>query len=398
MTELCGNPVDEDCSGLADDRDADADGWVSDDPLCGGTDCDDGHPHVHPGAPEYRDGKDNNCEADGRADEGLIGSGAVVITEILYDSSQTPDESHEWFELFNSSERPLNLRTWVVRDQSGVDQELTLISEDVVIEPAGFAVLCSNGSPSYNGGVTCDYQYGYLVLSNTADEVILDFQGLTVDEVWYDEGAGWPPATSGSLNLDPDAFALDNSVAANWCNHPLGREIPNGDEATPGVANVSCTGMVEDPQIVAIHPSDGPDAGGTRLRIVGSGFVDATNIAVGGVTCTAYQIISDTEALCTTPPGTPGKTDVTVWEGGSSDSLTGGFTFTSEASALPDQVDDAHLEGPATLTGTRGVWSRQVFGSVTEAGVTGAPCPAGGEFAPGQLASEVGYGPLGSEN
>jgi hypothetical protein len=398
MTEICGNSVDEDCSGGIDDRDADGDGSVSDDPLCGGTDCDDDHPHVYPGAPEYRDGKDNDCEADGRADEGLVGSGAVVITEILYDSSQTPEDSFEWFELFNPSDRPLNLRTWVLSDQPGVDQELTQINADVVIEPRDFAVLCKNGSPAYNGGVTCDYEYGYLRLNNTADELILDFQGSTVDEVWYSEGGGgWPIATSGSLNLDPDAFALDNNAPANWCKHPVGREIPNGDEATPGVSNVSCTAVLEDPQIVAVHPTDGPGAGGTLLRIVGSGLTDATDIAVGGVTCPEFQIVSDTEASCTTPAGTPGAADVTVWEGASSDTLTGVFTFTLEATTGPQLVVAAQLESPAPLTVTRGLWSRQIYGVVTETGVTGFACPAGGEYPPGQLAAEVGYGPFESD-
>ena len=395
MTEVCGNPVDEDCSSAIDDRDADGDGSVSDDPLCGGTDCDDDHPHVYPGAPEYLDGKDNDCDADGGADEGLIGWDAAVVTEILYDSSETPDESFEWFELFNPTQRPVNLRSWVLRDTPGPDQELTQISADLVIEPRGFAVLCNNGSPAYNGGVTCDYEYGHLTFGNSADELFLEFQGTIVDIVTF--GSGWPSATSGSLNLDPDAFFLDNNTPAFWCNHPEGREIPNGDEATPGVANVQCGGSIEDPRIVAIYPTDGPDAGGTQIRIVGSGFTDATDITVGGVTCPAFQIVSDTEGSCTTPPGTPGTADLVVWEGGTSRTLTGAFTFTAEATTAPHLVDAATLEGPASLTVTRGLWSRQIFATVTETGVTGVACPASGEFPPGELAAEVGYGPFESD-
>jgi hypothetical protein len=46
--EICGNAVDEDCSGAPDDLDADGDGYA--DSACGGDDCDDAEAEVHPGA------------------------------------------------------------------------------------------------------------------------------------------------------------------------------------------------------------------------------------------------------------------------------------------------------------------------------------------------------------
>jgi hypothetical protein len=214
--------------------DVDYDGYFSD------VDCDDLDPNVFPGAPEVRDGKDNNCDPDGKADEGLIVPGDVIITEILYDSSEVPDERFEWFEVFNPTDIPINMRTWLLRDQLSSTQDIAVVNDDVIVPPKGFAVFCHTLSANFNGGVVCDYEYGHLTFGNSADELILDFDGLVIDEVWYDEEAGWPRATSGSLNLDPNAFLLDNNDPNNWCNSPQGHEIPNGDEATPGEANVDC--------------------------------------------------------------------------------------------------------------------------------------------------------------
>ncbi len=59
--EFCGNGLDDDCSGMADDGlDSDGDGFRA----C--SDCNDFNPNIYPGAPELCDGLDNNC--DGQVD------------------------------------------------------------------------------------------------------------------------------------------------------------------------------------------------------------------------------------------------------------------------------------------------------------------------------------------
>jgi len=70
--EICTDGVDNDCNGLSDCADpnavncpqitdADGDGYDVDG-FCGPADCDDSDPNVHPGAPEVCDGKDSNCD------------------------------------------------------------------------------------------------------------------------------------------------------------------------------------------------------------------------------------------------------------------------------------------------------------------------------------------------
>ncbi len=58
--------VDQDCDG-GDLTDVDGDGY--DAPAAGGADCDDNDQNTHPGAEEFADGRDNDC--DGLVDEGL---------------------------------------------------------------------------------------------------------------------------------------------------------------------------------------------------------------------------------------------------------------------------------------------------------------------------------------
>ena len=63
--EICGDMVDNDCDGSAEDVDADGDGYL--DVECDGLDCDDGDPDVNPDGEEVCDGVDNDC--DGTTDD-----------------------------------------------------------------------------------------------------------------------------------------------------------------------------------------------------------------------------------------------------------------------------------------------------------------------------------------
>jgi hypothetical protein len=64
-TEVCGDGVDNDCNGIIDDLDRDGDGYI--DKMCigfngPGGDCWDTNDSVHPSAPEVcGDGVDNDC-------------------------------------------------------------------------------------------------------------------------------------------------------------------------------------------------------------------------------------------------------------------------------------------------------------------------------------------------
>jgi hypothetical protein len=396
--ELCGNAVDEDCSTLLNDRDVDQDSSIDGDVLCGGTDCQDGDPLVRPGAPEYRDGKDNDCDADGKADEGLVAAGDVVVTEIMYDPSGSPDENFEWFEVFNATTRPIGLATWSVQDDPGASQEVTVIDQPVVVGAKDFAVLCRAASVAESVGVACADQYGFFQLGNGPDEIVLVSGATTVDLVAYKDGAsGWANAQDESLNLDGASFAADNNLPANWCLHPLGGPVlTSGDEASPGVANVRCTGAVTAPVLAAVDPAFGVAAGGASIRLVGSGFTGTTQVTVGGTPCAPWTVVSNNQATCTVPAGSPGSADVVVTESALTATLAGAFTWTGEAAGAM-AIDSAGITSGTTSRMLRGTWSPALRAEFTEPGVTGVGCPAGGELAPGVLRVEVGSGPAGSD-
>jgi CSLREA domain-containing protein len=69
--EVCGDGIDNDCDGIAEEGDADRDGFRS--AACGGDDCDDMDPRVNPGADETcEDGIDQDCDG---IDEDCISAG-----------------------------------------------------------------------------------------------------------------------------------------------------------------------------------------------------------------------------------------------------------------------------------------------------------------------------------
>lgn len=75
------------------------------------------------------------------------------------------------------------------------------------------------------------------------------------------------------------------------------------------------------PVVTAIAPSSGPAAGGSTVLVTGTGFAQATLVSfgprVGGTGGAAtFTVVSDTQIVCVSPPGSPSNlVDVTVSSG-----------------------------------------------------------------------------------
>src|SRR5439155_20637436 len=86
--------------------------------------------------------------------------------------------------------------------------------------------------------------------------------------------------------------------------------------------------------VTGVRPGSGPSAGGTSVTVSGSGITAAGGVRFGGTPAATFSVVSDTQILAVSPPGT-GTVDVMVL------SASGGASSTSQA----DQF--AYIPAPA---------------------------------------------------
>jgi hypothetical protein len=158
--------------------------------------------------------------------------GSVVVNEILQNPLAVSDDVGEWFEVFNPSAFPVNLRNWWLEDE-GTDSHLISPDADLICAPGAYLVLAANGDPLLNGGVVVDYVYSGVTLTNGADEVILRAGLTVVDRVAYDGGPTFPDPNGASMELK--SVDLDNALASSWM--PAYTPFGAGDLGTPGAVN-----------------------------------------------------------------------------------------------------------------------------------------------------------------
>src|ERR1051326_6890880 len=85
----------------------------------------------------------------------------------------------------------------------------------------------------------------------------------------------------------------------------------------------------------AVYPRSGEPAGGTALRVFGTGFVPgATEVTFGGVAATSLSFVTSTELIVTTPPHAAGFVDVAVSTPIGVATLQNAFQYTSPFTLL----------------------------------------------------------------
>ena len=172
--------------------------------------------------------------------------GQVVISEIMYNPNSNegwpgnPDDPNdkgkpdvvEWVEIYNTGDTAVDLSGWALADEDGQTKPL---HDGVVIEPGEAAVIVPGGMTPAGfhaawGGSYAVYPVdgwgddGIYNLSNNPSETnevlrLIDADGVTVDEVNYDDQGDWPSdqPDGASIYLPADMLdAVKNDSGVNW--------------------------------------------------------------------------------------------------------------------------------------------------------------------------------------
>ncbi len=238
--ETC-DGADNDGDGEIDEGfDADGDGYTECGSHSAAADCDDANADVNPGASEApSDLVDNDC--DGLVDEGSWSAGDLVITEVMTNPDAVADPEGEWFEVYNATGSTLVLNGMVLSTTvSGGWHQVT--SDDLILlEPGEYAVLAVDGDPARSGEIPAvSYMWSDLSLSNEADELVLEADGIALDLVAWDDGATFPDPEGASMSLDPTYLSdLLNDDGDVWCESTQTWML-GSDDGSPGEENEYC--------------------------------------------------------------------------------------------------------------------------------------------------------------
>lgn len=132
----------------------------------------------------------------------------IVINEIMY--APINDEP-EWIELYNRTNRKINLKNWKILDNSSA---VVITANDVFIDTNEYLVISKDGTiyNFYNISSQVIVK-SFPTLNNTGDDVILrDNEGRTIDSVRYSPSWG---GTSGK-SLERISFDESSIISSNW--------------------------------------------------------------------------------------------------------------------------------------------------------------------------------------
>jgi hypothetical protein len=168
--------------------------------------------------------------------------GDVIITEFFADAPGA-DDNQEWFELFNTTNNPIDLSGWQIADN---DSDLHLVSPDssLIISPRSHVVMGQTDTGTLNCNAPVDYAYGTdVILGNDTDELILLQNGIVIHSLGYgnfdeDDFLVYSVPNVPILKNESTGMAGDywNGPALAWSNQVSGFGICLG-LGTPGLVN-----------------------------------------------------------------------------------------------------------------------------------------------------------------
>ena len=165
--------------------------------------------------------------------------GELLITEIMCNPEALSDTEGEWFEIYNNSDRAINLRNLVL-DRDGTNRHT--ISDSIELSPGEFYIMARTAT-----AVTVSNHYVYgssITLSNTGavlsiyNEDTETESGTVIFSVDYG-AVNFPSGSGTSISLNPYMLNfVDAILGTSWC---ISTSIySTGDSGTPGTMNDPC--------------------------------------------------------------------------------------------------------------------------------------------------------------
>jgi Lamin Tail Domain len=226
-----------------DDYDNDGDGlWDCSDPNCIGVTLSSSPIECESVELSCDDGFDNDGDGNSDCDDfdckmKCIHPGSLLITEIMKNPSYVLDNYGEWFEVYNTTDKAIDLSGLVLFSD---ENESRTIDSTLIINAYSYEVFAKNGDNLLNGDVTPLYVYGNsLNLSQNVDSIgIKTPEGFIIDQVVYDS-TSFPNISGFSLSLDGSSLdATLNDDFSNWCINPV--KYNPLDSGSPNHLNPTC--------------------------------------------------------------------------------------------------------------------------------------------------------------
>lgn len=226
-------------------------------------------------------------------------------------------------------------------------------------------LLCSGFSFSIPAGATIN---GILVevkhagtgLGDVHDGNVRLLRALTLQSTDKASGTPWPASLTYASYGGPADTWGDTWTDSQINDSGFGVGIAAQGSFDTGTIDavritVTYTAGASAPTVTDTSPSTGSTAGGTAITLTGTDFTGATDVSVGGVSCSSLVVVGPTSITCTTGAHAAGTVDVVVTTGEGAGTQTNGFTYQAPAPTVSDvspALGSLSAGTPITITGT----------------------------------------------
>ena len=178
--------------------------------------------------------RDTICSGGDCVEETTIVVGELVISEYLA-NPEGSDTGMEWFEVYNASDRTLDLNGVGVGDASGVS---FTVDTSITVPAGGYFVFAESAEAvPVVGSFDWTAAESTYTLANTTDEIILSFGRAELDRIEYH--GGWPDSSGVAAQLDLGSLDIvNNDTSTNWC--PATASYGGENLGSPGSPNLFC--------------------------------------------------------------------------------------------------------------------------------------------------------------